>query len=154
MLTASEIKQLIEKGEGVRIEFKEAQKGVPDSFYDTVASFLNKEGGIILLGLSDDGVVLGIENANLTHFKQAIVTALNNPEVMNPPYALPVRDTKYGTHNLLYVRVPVSSLVHKHAGVIFDRENDSDFRITDERQISEIYFGKGRILLKPKFFLS
>jgi len=154
MLTESEIKQLIDKGEGVRIEFKEAQMGVPNSFYDTIASFLNKEGGIILLGLTDDGVVLGLENANLMQLKQDIVTALNNPEVMNPPYALPVRDAKYGIYNLLYVRVPVSSLVHKHAGIIYDRENDSDFRVTDERQISEIYFRKGKILQKPKSFLN
>jgi len=152
MLTESEIKQLIDKGEGVRIEFKEAQKGVPDSFYDTVASFLNKEGGIILLGLTDDGVVLGLENANLMQLKQDIVTALNNPEVMNPPYALPVRDTKHDTHNLLYVRVPVSSLVHKHAGIIFDRENDSDFRVTDERQISEIYFRKRQNFTETQIF--
>ncbi len=102
--------------------------------------------------LTDDGVVLGLENANLMHLKQYIVTALNNPEVMNPPYALPVRDTKYGTHNLLYVRVPVSSLVHKHAGTIYDRENDSNFRVTDERQISEIYFRKRQSFTETQIF--
>jgi ATP-dependent DNA helicase RecG len=71
---------------------------------------------------------------------------------MNPPYALPVHDTKYGTYNLLYVRVPVSSLVHKHAGIIFDRENDSDFRVTDERQISEIYFRKRQNFTETQIF--
>jgi ATP-dependent DNA helicase RecG len=152
MLTEQEIKQLIIRGEGTRIEFKEAQKGVPDSFYDTVASFLNKEGGIILLGLTDDGVVLGLENDSLMQLKQDIVTALNNPEVMNPPYALPVRDAKYGNFNLLYVKVPVSSLVHKHVGIIFDRENDSDFRVTDERQISEIYFRKRQSFTETQIF--
>jgi len=30
MLTDKEIEQIIEKGEGTRIEFKEAQNGVPD----------------------------------------------------------------------------------------------------------------------------
>lgn len=142
MLTESEIKQLLEKGEGTRVEFKEAQNGVPDSFYDSVVSFLNKEGGIILLGLTDDGNVLGLDEANIMKLKQDIVTALNNPELISPPYPLPVRDTKYGEHNLLYLRVPVSSLVHKHAGTIFDRENDSNFRVTDEGLISEIYFRK------------
>lgn len=65
MLSQSEIRQLIDKGEGINIEFKEAQNGIPDSFYDTVVSFLNKEGGIILLGLTDDGIILGLEEANL-----------------------------------------------------------------------------------------
>lgn len=68
MLTIQEIKQLISKGEGTRIEFKEAQNGVPDSFYDTVVSFLNKEGGIILLGLTDDGIVLGLQDDNIMQF--------------------------------------------------------------------------------------
>lgn len=152
MLSESEIKQLIEKGEGVRIEFKEAQKGVPDSFYDTVSSFLNKEGGIILLGMTDDGDVLGLDDDNLMQLKKDIVTALNNPEVMNPIYPLPVREAKHGIYNLLYVRVPVSSLVHKHAGIIYDRENDSDFRVTDERQISEIYFRKRQNFTETQIF--
>ena len=65
MLTEQEIKQLIGEGEGTRIEFKEAQNGVPDSFYDTIVSFLNKEGGIILLGLTDDGVILGLPDDNI-----------------------------------------------------------------------------------------
>jgi len=48
-------RQLDEKPTGVCIEYKEAQNGVPDSLYDTVASFLNREGGVILLGVRDDG---------------------------------------------------------------------------------------------------
>ncbi len=152
MLTKHEIEQLIEKGEGTRIEFKEGQKGVPDSFYDSVVSFLNKEGGIILLGITDDGDVLGLEEENLMQLKQDIVTALNNPDVVNPPYVLPVCDAKYNNHNLLYVRVPVSSLVHKHNGIIYDRENDSDFRVTDESLISEIYFRKRQGFTETQIF--
>ncbi len=142
MLSVDEIKQLLQKGEGTRVEFKEAQNGIPDNFYDSVVAFLNKEGGIILLGVTDGGDVLGLNGANLMQLKQDIVTVLNNPDVINPPYALPVREADYEGQTILYMRVPVSSLVHKHAGVIYDRENDSDIRITDDRQISEIYFRK------------
>ncbi len=152
MLTKVEIEHLIKQGEGIRIEFKEAQKGVPDSFYDTVVSFLNKEGGIILLGITDDGTVLGLEEKNIMQLKQDIVTALNTPDVVNPPCALPVREAKYNEQILLYVRVPVGSLVYKHAGIIFDRENDSDFRITDERQISEMYFRKRQNFSETQIF--
>jgi len=152
MISEQEIKQLIDRGEGTRIEFKEAQNGVPDSFYDTVVSFLNKEGGIIVLGLTDDGAVLGLQDENLMKLKKDIVTALNNPEVVNPPYPLPVMDTEYANNKLLYIRVPISSLVHKHIGVIFDRENDSDFRVTDDRQISEIYFRKRQSFTETQIF--
>ena len=152
MLTEHEIRQLLQKGEGTRIEFKEAQDGVPATLYDTVSSFLNKEGGIILLGVTDDGDVLGLEEANLMQLKQNIVTALNNPDVINPPYALPVRDAEFEGNNILYIRVPVSSLVHKHAGIIYDRENDSDIRITDDRQISDIYFRKRQNFSETQIF--
>ncbi|MGD9494272.1 MAG: RNA-binding domain-containing protein [Bacteroidales bacterium] len=152
MLTDKEIEQIIEKGEGTRIEFKEAQNGVPDSFYDTIVSFLNKEGGIILLGLTDEGTVLGLQDDNLMNLKKDIVTALNNPEVVNPPYPLPVREFEYAKKTLLYVRVPISSLVHKHAGIIFDRENDSDFRVSDEQQIGEIYFRKRQSFTETQIF--
>ncbi|WP_167616970.1 RNA-binding domain-containing protein [Maribellus sediminis] len=152
MITKAEIDRLIAEGEGVRIEFKEGQNGVPDSFYDSVVSFLNKEGGIIVLGVADNGTVLGLEEGNLMRLKQDIVTALNNPDVVNPPYALPVREAKYDENILLYVRVPVSSLVHKHAGIIYDRENDSDFRVTDERQIGDIYFRKRQNFSETQIF--
>jgi len=52
----TELYKILAQGEGVRIEFKEAQNGVPASFYDTVCAFLNHEGGIILLGVKDDGI--------------------------------------------------------------------------------------------------
>lgn len=152
MLTVQEIRQLLHKGEGTHIEFKEAQDGVPATLYDTVSSFLNKEGGIILLGITDDGNILGLEGANLMQLKQNIVTALNNPDVINPPYALPVGEAGYKGLNILYIRVPVSSLVHKHCGIIYNRENDSDIRITDDRQISEIYFRKRQNFSETQIF--
>jgi len=86
------------------------------------------------------------------NLKKDIVTALNNPEVVNPPYPLPVREFEYAKKTLLYVRVPISSLVHKHAGVIFDRENDSDFRVSDEQQIGEIYFRKRQSFTETQIF--
>lgn len=152
MLTSKEIERLLALGEGIRIEFKEAQNGVSDTLFDTVSSFLNKEGGIILLGVSDDGDVLGLKEANLMQLKQNVVTALNNPDVLNPPYTLPVLDAVYEGLNILYIRVPVSSLVHKHRGIIYDRENDSDIRIVDDRQISDIYFRKRQNFSETQIF--
>jgi ATP-dependent DNA helicase RecG len=152
MLTSKEIDHLIALGEGTRIEFKEAQNGVPDTLFDTVSSFLNKEGGIILLGVSDDGDVLGLTKANLMQLKQNVVTALNNPDVLSPPYTLPVLDAVYKGLNILYIRVQVSSLVHKHRGIIYDRENDSDIRIVDDRQISDIYFRKRQNFSETQIF--
>lgn len=148
----NELNRILAQGENIRIEFKEAQNGVPDSLYDTVASFLNREGGIILLGVDDNAGVLGLTGQNLMQLKQDVVTALNNPEVLNPPFPLAVNEVVQITNTMLYIRVPISSFVHKHANVIYDRENDSDFRITDEARISEMYARKRNVYTENQIF--
>ncbi len=60
MLSTEQIKRLIAQGENSRIEFKSCTDVVSSSVYETVCSFLNKDGGQILLGIKDDGEVVGI----------------------------------------------------------------------------------------------
>jgi ATP-dependent DNA helicase RecG len=147
-----ELHKILSQGENIRIEFKEAQNGIPDSFYDTVVSFLNREGGVILLGVADNGTVLGLGEQNLMSLKQDIVTALNNPDVVNPPFPLAVNEVVHEIGELLYIHVPISSFVHKHGTVVYDRENDSDFRITDEARIAEMYARKRNVFTENQIF--
>jgi ATP-dependent DNA helicase RecG len=147
-----ELHKILSQGENIRIEFKEAQNGIPDSFYDTVVSFLNREGGVILLGVADNGTVLGLGEQNLMSLKQDIVTALNNPDVVNPPFPLAVNEVVHESGELLYIHVPISSFVHKHGTVVYDRENDSDFRITDEARIAEMYARKRNVFTENQIF--
>ncbi|MDD2635946.1 MAG: putative DNA binding domain-containing protein [Bacteroidales bacterium] len=151
-MEVNELNRLLQQGEGLRVEFKEAQNGVPDALYDTVTSFLNREGGAILLGVADNGTILGLSDQNLMQLKQDIVTALNNPEVLNPPFPLAVHEANDGNHKLLYIRVPISSFIHKHNNIIYDRENDSDFRITDEARISEMYARKRNVFTENQIY--
>jgi ATP-dependent DNA helicase RecG len=151
-MTQQELHKILNQGENIRIEFKEAQSGVPDSFYDTVVSFLNREGGVILLGVTDNGGVLGLGEQNLMNLKQDIVTALNNPDVVNPPFPLAVNEVEHINGKLLYIHVPISSFVHRHGTIVFDRENDSDFRITDETRIAEMYARKRNVFTENQIF--
>jgi len=54
-MNKQELSRLLNSGENTTIEYKEAKNAMPSSLFETVASFLNKEGGTILLGVSDDG---------------------------------------------------------------------------------------------------
>ena len=54
MLTLKEVKQLLEKGETVRLECKEAKNSVPKSIYETYSTFSNTNGGIVLLGVAEN----------------------------------------------------------------------------------------------------
>ena len=67
----TEVEELIDKGESDQVEFKSTlrwnlhakriDKGVEHSALKTIVAFLNKEGGTLLVGIGDDGNVLGIE---------------------------------------------------------------------------------------------
>ncbi len=92
-MTIEEINRLLKKGEGLNLEFKEAKTNVPRSLFETVASFSNRDGGVILLGVNDEAFVTGIEPAHVKKFKADIVTALNDRNCINPPIYLIPNDT-------------------------------------------------------------
>ena len=127
-MTQEEIKICLEQGEGIRIELKEALENVPSSLYETVVSFSNKEGGIVLLGVSNSGDVMGVDNDKISQMKQDITTACNNPEFINPPISITPIEVDYDENQLLALKIPTSSQIHALNGVIYDRENDSDIR--------------------------
>jgi ATP-dependent DNA helicase RecG len=54
------IKEHIEKGETQSLEFKESL-GLKDEIGETVSSFSNSDGGAVIVGVSDSGVVLGVD---------------------------------------------------------------------------------------------
>jgi hypothetical protein len=83
------IRQLIAKGEGSSIEFKSTMrinlhtqkpgKEIEVAWLKAVVAFMNTDGGTLLLGVSDDGVIMGLDTDGfasddkcLLHFKNVI----------------------------------------------------------------------------------
>ena len=59
-MTLADLQHIIQQGESERIEFKDATKGLPSAFYETAVSFSNTAGGIVLLGVNDNGRIIGL----------------------------------------------------------------------------------------------
>ncbi len=57
-MTEQEIHRILEKGEGITVEFKRAGSSLPKSLFETVSAFLNRNGGTILLGPRGEGSCL------------------------------------------------------------------------------------------------
>ena len=55
------IKNLIKQGESGQLEFKEVVR--KEEIAKTLCAFLNAEGGTLLIGVQDDGKIIGIDNA-------------------------------------------------------------------------------------------
>ena len=52
-----QVRELIQKGEGIDLEFKSCRDQLSRDVYETVCAFLNRHGGTILLGVKDDGTI-------------------------------------------------------------------------------------------------
>lgn len=57
-----ELKDILADGETLTVEFKSDLKGLPDrDLVAAVVAMANTEGGVILLGVEDDGTVTGVQ---------------------------------------------------------------------------------------------
>ena len=112
-MTNQEIENILAKGEGTRIEFKRCEDGkVPKAIYDTICSFLNKEGGVILAGVEDNGDILGIPEDKISNFITTLTTTVNNPSTINPPITISPISYNYKGKNIIIIKLAVSSQVH------------------------------------------
>ena len=59
-MNTERIKRLLKEKENIRLEFKEAISALPSSLFETICAMLNREGGDILLGVNDHGVIVGV----------------------------------------------------------------------------------------------
>lgn len=137
-MNVDELNSILQQGEGTRIEFKESLGGVPKDL-----SFSNTDGGTIILGADDDGNVLGLPDHSESKFIKEIVTTLNNPNNFKPCLFLEPSVVEHTQGNVIVLRVPASSQLHKQNGKVYWRSDDSDQDVTKNQQkISDIYFQK------------
>jgi ATP-dependent DNA helicase RecG len=129
------IKKLLSEGEGFTVEFKENVNELNRSVFETVASFSNRYGGHIILGVTDDGKILGVKRNCAAAMKKNFVNMLNNPQVFAPTLYLNFEEVEIGGELLLYVHIPVTSQLVIYSGKIYDRTEDGDIDITRSAEL-------------------
>lgn len=145
--------RIIEKGEGITIEFKEAKKKLPDSLFESICSMLNRNGGHIFLGVKDNGDIMGVYKDYIKDMKKDFVSQCNNPEKLFPTAHLDIKEYVDGEKHILYIYVYESSDVHKTANKIYDRNEDGDFDITSNTTlISNLYIRKSSTYIENKIY--
>ena len=75
-MTPEEIKKLIQNGEKIDVEFKEAKNALSKDVYDSVCSFNNRNGGHIVLGVNDKREIAGVNPYKVDKITKEFTTAI------------------------------------------------------------------------------
>ncbi len=156
-MTKQEVLNIIKQGEGRKTEFKESKNKLPNNLFETVCAFLNTVGGTILLGVADNGKIIGLDNNTTTKLKKDIANQSNNSQKLEPVFMLYAQEFEIDKKQILVIKVPESSMVHKTNNTVFARNEDGDYKLTHLEKIAEIvnrkknYFSEQTVYPNVKF---
>ena len=119
-----DIVDLIRQGENLTVEFKSDRKGLPDrDLVAAVMALANTEGGVLLLGVEDDGTITGLHpnHENITGLSALIAGRTN------PPLSVRVERIDLGEQKIARIEVPKSrQLVSTSDGLLQRRRLMAD----------------------------
>lgn len=137
------MKKIIRQGEGTKVEFKTSSFQLSKDVFETICAFLNRSGGHLLLGVTNNGVIEGVFEDSVRGIIDPLITSCNNIQKLNPTFYLSPEIVEVDGKKVIYTYVPESSQVHSTVGKIFDRNADGDFDITNNHNlVTQLYIRK------------
>jgi hypothetical protein len=136
--TKKQLRQLVRQGEGSHLEFK-ARASSPDQIVREMIAFANTNGGVILVGVTDDGELSGVKypNEESLLIRKAVIK-YSRPHVYFTETIIPISQKK----SILQYEIPVSRKrphvfrVNKGQSTTYIRLRDMSMKAS--REMSEI----------------
>ena len=113
-MTFEELQALIAHGEGQQLDFKRGIPPVKD-LARMVICLANAAGGKILLGVDDDGQIIGCTSYDVPQILSGIYRATD------PPITVDVEEVDTPQGAVLVIHVPRTSFIHSTTGGLFQR---------------------------------
>ena len=125
--------ELLEKiylGEDSTIEFK---RELPErkELSDEMAAFANASGGVILIGVGDNGEIVGIDRESLDGAEKTVVEICQDS--IAPPVHIVTEKRRIDEKNVIKVDVSRSPFVHRSANGYFIRQGSTKREMTTEQ---------------------
>src|SRR3990172_8020588 len=83
-MSIERVRRLLRQRENILLEFKEAKAELPETLFETICAMLNRDGGDILLGVADNGVVKGVDPSKVETLKANLVNLSNANGYITP----------------------------------------------------------------------
>ncbi len=128
--TLTELLEKIYLGEDATIEFKGALPH-KNSLADEIAAFANARGGVILIGVDDNGEIVGVDRHTLDTAEKTVIEICTDS--IDPIVLIFTEKLRIDDKNLLKIEVPRSLFVHKTANGYFMRQGSSKREMPTEQ---------------------
>lgn len=148
----NELINIIKEGESVTTEFKRATNKLPKSLFETICAFLNRNGGDIFLGVSNNGEIVGVDKDSINEMKKDFANLCNNSEKIDPTVYLNIKEYEIDNKIVLHIYVHESSSVHRTNGKVFDRNEDGDYEVKQSKELQTYILENKNSILKIKSF--
>lgn len=128
--TVTELIEKIMLGEDSTIEFK---REMPrrDNMADEIAAFANDEGGVILIGVDDNRVIIGLEQQELDRVENTVIEICRDS--IEPTVRIFTEKLRIDDKNILKIEVRRSPFVHQTSNGYFIRHGSSKREMTTEQ---------------------
>jgi len=102
----SELLEFIEKGEDSQTQFKERFESI-DALAAEICAFSNSNGGNIIVGVSDDGGITGLEKDDILKFDEWVSGTCS--QKIDPQVNVTTQNIKYHDKIVMVISVPMGS---------------------------------------------
>ncbi len=126
----TELREKIFLGEDSMIEFK---RELPErkELSDEMAAFANDRGGVILIGVEDNGGIVGIDRESLERVEKTVVEICQDS--IDPPVHIVTEKLCIDEKNLIKIDVSRTPFVHRSANGYFIRQGSTKREMTTEQ---------------------
>ncbi len=138
--TSEQIKLWASEGETISIEFKRSRKSLSRSAFESMCAMLNRCGGHILLGIEDDGTIVGVDDAKTQ--QENLIKDMNNEQLIRPSIFMANEIITIDGKEVICISVPESRHIHTYKGDIWDRNGEGDFIIKNDDAIASMAIRK------------
>lgn len=140
-MTQQDVAILIQQGEGYNVEFKQSIPSKASDLADEVCAFANAAGGVIIIGVTDKGAVVGVTLDNIA--RSRLQNILNTVE---PNFQATVHEVNVGGKTVLCIECPVGrQKPYTVSGNIIIRNGPNSEKITSVERMREFFQQSNRI---------
>ncbi|MDR1919566.1 MAG: putative DNA binding domain-containing protein [Tannerellaceae bacterium] len=141
-MDVKDLKLIISKGENPFVEFSKCTTELTDSVFQSICSFLNKDGGTLIVGVHDFGKIVGVAEIFVDNMLKKFDNAMQHE--FAPSLPLTPEIIEMNGRKLFYINVPPSEQVHRYKNKVYDRVGSEVCDITYSYNLIENLFLRKR----------